>query len=217
MAFGKSDNNDSSKLLIFRLRTKNPEGEKVDPYFEISAKEGGEWKQIDSAGFVNGNLAKADVKEGEWEGTKTYDVNLYLKDAVANETYLLSFRLNMLTRAIINSILNLPSTDDVKISLYTDKKGYPAAAVRQHGEMVRWKYSLDEMPKPESVTFKGKKMNDYTETDSFFVGKVKEFGVKLTSKNSGSVSATNNKKVTNKVEDFDPELDGGQDKDDVPF
>lgn len=175
-----NNNNDNSKLLILKVKTKDAEGKEIDPTFQVSQKgENGKWSPTGTVSNVAGDLTRADVKEGEYEGQKTYNISLYLKDLDAAETYLVDLKLNMLTRGLLNNLLGLTKYEDVKLGLYKNAKGYPAVAVRQKGELSKWKYSLDELPKVESITFKGKKMNDYTAVDDFFISKVKELGEKL--------------------------------------
>ena len=123
---------------------------------------------------VSGDLVKVEHKTSEWEGTIFDNVSLTLQDSAKNETYLIDFKLNMLTRSLLNSLFNLTAFQDVKLGLYTGKKDYPAIGVRQAGELVKWKYSLDEIPVAEEVTFKGRVMRDYSLVDSFYVEKIKE-------------------------------------------
>lgn len=219
MPLVKNNNNDNSKLFILKPRTQNKEKEKVEPYFEVNAKnEQGKWVEVDAVPGVEGNLTRLDVKEGEYEGQKTYNVSVFLKDPDGSQTFLVDLKLNMLSRGLLNSILNLSKYEDVKFGLYTGKNGYPNVSVRQHGELTKWKYSLDEMPKPEEVKFKGKIQRDYSAVDEFFVTKLKEFGETLSQSNfvKSPVKEKVKKVEAEASQPVDPDLDGAE-LDDVPF
>jgi len=193
MALGNKNNNDNSKLLILKIRTQDLDKKAIDPIFQVNEKVDGKWVSTDTTTAVEGQLTRAEVKEGEYEGQKTYNISLYLKDTEAAETYLVDLKLNMLTRGLLNSVLNLTKFDEVKFGLYTGKNGYPNVAVRQHGEMVKWKYSLDEMPTPDEVMFKGKKMRDYSAVDEFFIEKIKELAARV----NGAAPAKSKDKTVN--------------------
>lgn len=208
MALGNKYNNDNSKLLILKPRTQNRDKEKVEPYFEVSSKnEEGKWVEVAREPAVEGNLNRIEIKESEYEGQKLYNVSLYLKDSKANELYLVDLKLNMLTRGLLNSLVNLTAFDEVKLGLYTAKNGYPNIAVRQHGNLIKWKYSLDELPKIDTIIFKGKKMNDYTLVDEFFVSKIKEFSKLIPNSTSGQKEAKSKTDPTNIDSKIDKELD----------
>jgi hypothetical protein len=194
-----NNNNDDSKLFIFKIKITDENKKKLDaPIFEVREKSPqGQWIISGTENSFAGDLSRAEVKVGEFEGQPTYNISLYFKDKTANETYLLDLKLNMLTRGLLNSLLNVKEFEDIKISLYQGKNGYPAVAIRAHGELVKWKYSLDEMPPVESVTFKGRKMNDYSQIDEFFIAKIKELGSKL----SGSAVQSKVQEVLTRTSD----------------
>lgn len=180
MSLGNQNQN-TGKLFVLKVVTHDAEKKKLDhPTFEVKEKnDQGQWVITKNVPAVSGRLAKVTVKEGEWEGDKFYTVSTLIKDDTAEESYLVDFKFNLMNRSVFNSLLNIDTTKDIKIGLYTSKKGYPAASVRQGDEMINWKYSLDEQPKAEEITFKGKTMRDYTATDTFFVNKLREFGASL--------------------------------------
>jgi len=180
MSLGQ-DNQNNGKLFILKITTKGVDGKEVPPAFSVSEKnqETGKWAVTGSVSSVSGELSRIDIKDNEWEGQHYNTVSLYFKDSVLDETYLVDTKVNMLSRSIFNSLLNLENYDEVKLGLYLNKKGYAAVAVRSHGDMVNWKYSLDEQPKPEEVKFKGKIQRDYTEVDSFFIEKLRDLAGRL--------------------------------------
>lgn len=170
-------------LYILKPRTQTRAKEKVDPYFEVLAKnDQGKWAETESVSQVGGDLVKCEHKQTEWEGNKFDNINLTLRDNEKDETYLIELKLTMLTRSLLNSIFNLEEFDGLKISLYTSAKGYASSALRRHGDMVKWRFSLDEIPKPTTVLLRGQKVNDYFEIDQWFLEKVKELSERLHNK-----------------------------------
>lgn len=176
-----NNNQNNGKLFVMKVVTHDAEKKKLDhPTFEVREKnEENKWVITKNVPAVSGRLSKVTVKEGEWEGDKFYTVSTLIKDDEAEESYLVDFKFNLMNRSVFNSLLNIDTTKDIKIGLYMSKKGYPAASVRQGDDMINWKYSLDEQPKAEEITFKGKTMRDYSAVDNFFVNELKEFGASL--------------------------------------
>lgn len=204
-------NTDSTKLLILKVKTRDAAGKDIEPIFQVNEKnpETGKWGPVSSTPTVSGDLVRADVKEGEFDGQKTYNISVYLRDLELNETYLVDLKLNILSRGLLNSILNLANFKDVKISLYTNAKGYAAASLRQNGEMVKWKYSLNEIPPAVEVQFKGKTQRDFTPSDEFFVEKVKDFAADI----SAAAQAPKKEKIGVKENDLVGEAAGESDED----
>lgn len=184
-------NQNTGKLFVLKPKTQDADKKKLDtPVFEVREKnETGQWVISKTVSFVSGLLTRADIKENDWEGTKYFTVSLYFKDSAEDEMYLTEWRLGMLSRAVFNSLLNADLSKEVKIGLYTSKKGYPSASVRQGEDLINWKYSLDEVPAPEEVKFKGKIQRDYTETDNFFVEKLRELSARLAGNSSSAPAA----------------------------
>jgi hypothetical protein len=185
MALKNSGGNSNSTLYILKIKTKDATGKVVDPFFQVSAKEDGKWVVTeDTFKSVSGKLTKVETRVGEYEGEQILSANIWLKDG--DEAYLVDLKYTMLSRSIINSLLNLEDFDqEIEISLYTNKKGYASASVRAGGQLVDWKFGLDELPKPEKVKFKGKEMSDFTKVDSFFQEEIKSLGERVASSENG--------------------------------
>jgi hypothetical protein len=177
MSLGNKNYDQNSKLYILKLRSKDAEGAKVPPYFEILEKVDGKWTpQENTITSVSGILTDVQIKENTFDNVVVKSVAVSLKDG--NETYILDLRFNIVGRGILNSLVNIQDiSKPVEISVYQNKKGYESGAVRSDGEIVSWKFSLDEQPKPEEI--KDKKGNlvkrDYTEIDEFFEREVQSF------------------------------------------
>lgn len=181
MALGNNSNQNSGTLFILKFVTQDKDKKKVPPHFSVSEKVDGKWKVTKEVTRVSGNLYKIDIKEAEFKGEKYNTVALYFKDG--EEAYLVDFRMNLPARSVFNSLLSLDTFEDVSLTAYEGKNGYPAIGVWQgtqgNSKMVRWKYKLEELPAPETVKFKGKEMNDYTAVDNFFIKELSTLGAKL--------------------------------------
>lgn len=176
MALGKSQGNNNTKLSILKIKVKDENLKPVDPYFQVTEKIDGKWTVVSSSeNFVSGKITSVAHKVSTYENEDYDSFTIFLEDG--DDAFLLDLRPTMLNRSLINSLLSLTDLETpVSIQLYTSKNGYPSVALRQNDELIKWKYSLDEQPKPITVMFKGKEQRDYTPIDKFFVEKVTEFG-----------------------------------------
>lgn len=178
---GSENGTSNMDLYALRLRAKKG-GERVKPFFAVSKKmENGKYEDIGSDIYdVSGYLQSVKFESYQYEGDTIDTVRLQLVDYDAGENgelYLVSLTYNLLNKNLFNSILNL--TDDqlcskIKISLWENKKGYGSVSLRAGDSLVGWKYSLEELPKAEETTFKGKIMRDYTAVDAFFRKELKK-------------------------------------------
>lgn len=224
MSLKRNSFNNDGKLSVLRLRTKDAAGKVITPLFSVSEKNAdGKWVEVDTTQYVSGNLVKVEIKEKVWEGEAYNTVNLYLKDG--KDLYLVDCRINMLNRSLFNAFLSLDTFENLSISTYMQKskkdgKEYGAIALRQGEELVHWKYSQSELPKPVSVTFKGKTMNDWSDQEKFLLDKLVELGTKLGSKKVKSVdtNSTSTSTASDTVSTVNaPEANGNKSEDDIPF
>jgi hypothetical protein len=216
MALKRQNSFAGGKLFVLRLKTKDAQGKNVAPYFDVLEKNGdNKYVSTSTTDYVSGKAVKLELKEKEWEGEKYKVANLFLSDN--KDLYLLDLRFNMLGRSLFNSLLSLTTYNNLSISVYNrkdktdDKKEYPAVSLRQNDELVNWKFGLDELPKPVSVTFKGKTMNDYSDVDEFFASRLEELAKLVngatptaTAAATETVAATEGVKTGNKAEDDVP-------------
>lgn len=221
MALQKTKFSNNSDLFVLKLKTKDASSKNVPPHFEVSKRgEDGKYSVVNTTDFVSGNLVKVEIKEREWEGDKYNTVNVYLADG--KDLYLLDLRFTMLGRSLFNSLLSLTSFNNLSISTYMAKdkkdeaKEYPRVSLRQNDETVSWKYGLDELPKPESITFKGKTMNDFSSLDNMFVEKLEEFA-KLVNGNKTIASKASDEKETAKEPNSPAVTSKETVNDDIPF
>jgi hypothetical protein len=187
MSYGNGVQFDKANPVFFNYCTKDKDGNKVSPFFQISKLINGKVEKTDeTCTNLRGDLVKILVEDVEFKGVPGKRATLYLKDDSAKELYVLKNSFRMDTRSLYNAILNLNAFKDVSISVYANKKGFPAFSLRQNEERVSWKYSLEELPEPEAVTFKGKQMKDFSSVDNFIADEL----IKLNSHLSGKKSET---------------------------
>jgi len=195
-----STQNSNSVLLVLKPKSKSSTGEKVKPYFEISKKEGKEWKIVDdqTISSITGDLSKVEVVEEEWQGDKYFRVKLFLRDG--DESYLVPLRLSIASRSLLNSLFSLEDFSNITIKYYQTATGYDAYFVSQNDERVAWKYDTSEIPAADEVTLGKKKIRDFTKVDSFYVEKVNELAQRLNKANSRPKSKDVEETVEEEVE-----------------
>lgn len=130
MGLFDSDASSNGKPVNYiQMKTKNlPE-----PLFYIVSKDTGKTATVKS---IDGNITGVQYTENEYEGNKIrgFRITLDANDGVG----LLSIGFTSLGRSIMNSLLGLKGADNVKISLYKNKKGYDSVYVTQGGQKADW-------------------------------------------------------------------------------
>lgn len=174
MAFGKTVKKD---LKAFSLKIKTKDLAK--PEFLVSERQDGKFVELaERESTVSGNLIGIEPKDFNWQGKTIKSVNVTLTDN--DQIYFISLPFSNLGRGLMNSFLALKKFDNVEIGLYQTKpkvaggKTYPAGSLRQNGEMVRWKFSQDQLPIADEIVFKGEKMRDWTKQEDFLCEQLKE-------------------------------------------
>lgn len=204
-------NNSSSGLVkpltILKPETKNDKKEKVSPHFSVTKKIDGKWTKItDTYTNVAGNLTRVELKEKTYQDTPYTEVLVYLDDGT--ESFMLDLRFTVASRNLFNMLANLQTGEDLKVSYYEAKNGYDRYSLRQGDELVGWKHSMDVLPKPIEVTFKGKTQRDYTPVDDFLKKELQELNDRI---NKGRKMPTNPRpsaqKPTSQPTDAAPEVD----------
>ena len=176
MSLGKQKfNNPNAKVysVSFKTRDKTPGKFQDKSVFVVKARdENNKFKEVDKVFDIGGNLIKVEPTTTKWEGKDIESMNVTLTDG--DDVYFVSFPYGIATRAFFNALLSLKTFEGLEIGTYMTKpkteggKSYPAIALRQNGELIRWKYELKDLPKVKEITFKGQTMRDYSETDAFF-------------------------------------------------
>lgn len=176
MSLGKQKfNNPNAKFysVSFKTRDKTPGKTQDKSVFVVKTRdEAGKFAEVDKVFDIGGNLIKVEPQKTEWQGKTIESMLINLVDG--DDFYAISFPYGIATRAFFNALLSLKTFEGLEIGTYMTKpkseggKSYPAIALRQNGELIKWKYSLDDLPKVKEITFKGQTMRDYSETDAFF-------------------------------------------------
>lgn len=171
MALGNKSGFASGALIFLSPRSKNKAGEKVAPFFSVGRVVNGKIEQTEeTVTSVSGNLARLEVKERDFNGSKMKEAILYLRDNEANETYRIGLTFSIPSRGLFNSLAGLKTYEGLSIDYYTNKKNYDTFALKQNGEKTEWKYQLADVPKAEEILRKDGTvaLRDYSEVDAFF-------------------------------------------------
>lgn len=174
MGLGKPQRKD---LKAYSLKIKTKDLPK--PEFVVSERQGDKFVELPEREYnVSGTLIGVEPKETKWEGKIIKSVNVTLTDG--DQIFFVTVPYSNLGRGLMNSLLNLKAFNDVEIGLYQTKpktdggKTYPATALRQAGEIVRWRYEQKDLPPPEEIVFKGEKMRNFESQEIFFAAQLKE-------------------------------------------
>lgn len=212
MALGNINNPDS-KLIILTPKVKDANDNKTKPYFSIADKVNGEWvTRPETTDRFSGTLEKFSIrskefkKDGKVVGKMNF-LDVFITDG--NERYLASFSFKISTRGLMNRLLNLQSQENVQISFWQDDRGYEVLTLRQNDEVVKGKYSKEEIPVPTEVKIRGQVERDYYEVDQFFIDKINEFSFKNTAKKEKSAPVPKKSAVEAPTEQVE--------SDDIPF
>lgn len=210
MAFGKQQQQ-RKDLKAFALKIKTKDLPK--PVFLVQERQGDKFVDLpQTEDTVTGNLIGVEPKENMWQGKTIKSVTATITDN--DQIYFITIPYSNLGRGLMNSLLALTSFNDVQIGLYQTKaktdggKTYPAVSVRQAGEIVRWKYSNDQLPAPDVTTFKGETLRDFSKLEAFLADKLKELNAVI--KKSAPAP-------TKEVAAAQEAVPAADDKDEVPF
>lgn len=218
MALGSNNSNSNSNVIFLQeVGHKKAVGYKKDgtPYFEVVKKVDGKYTVVDKVDRFSGTLTKVSTakrfnpeKDAErikkWKGNPDVVIMEFV-DNEAGETYVWKAGLSMATRGFFNRLLTLESSENLEVSIWTGQDGlFDNFSLRQNGELIKWKFDKEDLPKPIEIVFKGEVQRDYTEVDKFFVDQIAGFKVPA----PASVSTPKT----------DTDLDAGdQAEDEIPF
>jgi hypothetical protein len=91
---------------------------------------------------------------------------IQLVDFKSEEAYNISLTMNALARDILNKLSSIEKFGWISISVYKNKAGYPAVAVRNDDELVGWKLDIEEMKALTTKAKVGKKeVLDYSKLE----------------------------------------------------
>jgi len=191
-----NEKNNSTNLVIVKPVDRDADKKDIQkPYFTAMRKIDGKWvKDTETYTSVFGKLTKVELENFEYKGDVNKVAKFYLEDE--NETYLLDLRYNVPSRGFFNSVLGLQTHENLKVSYYRNKAGYPAFYLTQNGVATNWAFTKEELPVPPKVMFKGKLHTDFSETDAFYEKQLQELAVELGG--SGKIKQPTDKAVEKK-------------------
>lgn len=181
---GNTETQDSIKRYFLRIRSKDANKAEVPVHFEVQELVDNEYKVTAKVNDLSGDLVNIYINDFEYQGKKSKAIKLHFQDFDRNELYILDLRISLLTRSLFNTLLSLTSFDGLKVGVYqgkprANKKSYPMISVRQHGELVQWKYKLEELPKIQEIKTSAQTIRIYDELDAFYVAELEKLAVKL--------------------------------------
>lgn len=216
MALGKSKKFNSA-TNVYSVNYRNKDKVTGKSTFQVKKKVDGAFQRLEDVTDISGTLLGVKHKVTPWQGKTIESIDLTLLDN--EDIYFVSFPLSISTRSLFNAMFNLKTFENLEIGTYMSKpkvqggNSYAQICLRQNGEMIRWKYALDQIPKADEIVFKGQKMRDYTKTDAFFLGQLAELQKVIESR------PTSNKAEVPDVElpTTEPEVEAPGKDEDVPF
>ena len=230
-------NPDTKSVKFYSLKAKVDATN--DPFFSVSEKIEGSWKQTGTFNEIFGKLTKVEILEKEYEGVVSHYFRFRLEDE--NEVSNVDMTHNAITYSILNSLASdFDTNKEVTIRVYktsnngNDGKIYynGRAYVSVEGETLSWVLEPSEFPKPEQIFKKdgtplkdnGKNVYDKEGVISFWE---EFFNTKVAPKFSAiplnvdeqpkSEKPTEEKKPPKKQVEVEKDNVGEDEDDDLPF
>lgn len=133
------------------IRLKSPEDE--DPVFVLIEKNEatGKWEVAATHNTFIGRLESIETKETEYNDKKGMNVVTRWSDK-EGDRYQIEVNFNtMICRSLLNNLASIDQFGQINMVVKKNKKGYPSIYIKNDGDDVSWKYSMDEMPKPKEI------------------------------------------------------------------
>lgn len=181
-------NSEHSQMNFYNLKAKTSDTD-PSPFFGKNTKTGNGWEITEKYDSMNGNLAGIEHSTYEYEGETKHKCKLILKDADGTKNSVES-NFNNLLYSLLNSLANCePGFIAMNLSLGKAKiidgkegKRYPSIWLKNNGEEVKWKYSADQLPRPEKIKAGSKTVLDDTKVIEFWKNVISEIKPKLKDK-----------------------------------
>lgn len=218
---GGGGSNNDTKLIVLSPKSQDKDKNPVKPYFQVDFKnDEGKWETKDdkSVDRVSGRLKRVIAKIKEFKrGGVVVDqkdiVQIFLEDESADETYLIDFNYKISTRRLFARLLALEDFNNVQISYWRDKEGYDVLTLRQNDEVVKAKYTKEEMPAPKKVKINKVEMTDNSDLDAFLKEKLLELNDRIQSGPKPEPKVFEKAQVKTKV----VVVEDDKSEDDIPF
>lgn len=155
---GSASNTGNENVKYLRLKIKD------GLRFDVIDKDGS--TQLGTETRVSGVFDGMQLKTLQSKSGDFTKINIYLKDKAIDEKYILDISPSTsLGRSIMNSMLTFEDNGaEFEVSLY-EKDGFNNVALRQGGEMIKWKYAFKDLPAPSESTARGKVIKDYYDAE----------------------------------------------------
>lgn len=233
MALGNRESYGNDPLIFLSARTKDKEGKKVAPHFQVGRKVGEDIVNDEqTVTTFSGALTRVEIKERTFKGKASKEIVLYVKDRnlkgpddqPSPESYRLGLLFGIAARGLFNRLATLTEVGDftnLSIDYYENKKGYDQFGLKQNGEQVKWKYDQDQTPKPLEIKhpISGEVLQrDYTALNVFFEKELRAIAAKLGQKETSPAKAAQPAPAASAAPASAPATDAAEAEDDsLPF
>lgn len=213
---GNPNSETGKKYHYVRVVSKDSEKKDLDkPYFSFVSKVEGKYIEVAQASSFTGTITEVKSGSFDYKGIPTPTITITMADG--DEVYVFDQTFSIASRSVFNSLLSLESMEQITIQIYLTKpnekygnKRFRQISLRQgeNGDLVEWKYSIEDLPKTKKVRINGKEMIDSEELDNFLIEKINnKFGGGSSNKNKSNASA----------EHQSDDSGGDESDEDVPF
>lgn len=182
----KSNTGSSSDNTFYTLRLiEKSEGVAVNPYLKVLQKNQETGKYENTGNDITeivGDLVSIALTSFTWEKQEIQKVRLIFADDGVKESYLLELNLSSSGRSVINCLASLESNKNISLQVYRNKRGRVTFAVKQDGQKVSWKYSMEEVPPAVEILHPktgAVVSRDYEDVDNFFINELECIATKL--------------------------------------
>ena len=206
MGYG-TGSGDITNTTFFRINGLKKGSTPEELYFKGQKHDGKEYVDIDEKPtFIEGTLKEVTPRSFEYEGRTIRSFKVVLEDF--DGRYSLDTGFSSLGVNILNTLAAADNIGKVKLSLYTNKKGYPSifVSLNDSSELPKWKWTFEELDKKvEKITNKKKEVvsTDRTELEEFLVAYISSDEFKS--------------KITDNIEVNSPEVVDDSEPNDLPF
>jgi hypothetical protein len=129
---------------------------------------------------VEGRISDISLRESQYNGENIKQWNISLGGNLDRAIFTVGYS-SSFTKSLINSLLSADLSKPVVLSCYM-KNDYNQPSVKQDGQIIRWKYDISEVPRPEKIMVGSKEVSDDSKVAEWIEEKVKELNARIKAK-----------------------------------
>lgn len=173
------------KILFCKMKHKNKEDKKIEPYFEAKQKNdaSGNYEILDSReNTITGYLTEIENKTYEYD-KKTIEIfSLTFFDPKENLYIIFQANFSWTTRSMLSALAWADFQKEISLVLYRSQKWFLTLAVKQENDLLSWSHDFSSLRNKyvkEKINAKGElDWHDYCLLDDFFKSLVDEISEK---------------------------------------